>query len=153
MDSVKQGSGSMSNLLDTFYSNSMSEIRKKLLISEEKRGQLDQQKFEAEQAQMKEAAQREDFYKTEELRITEEDNIRNAEIEWAKINKELPTGENAMELESPLERDKLNHVIEKDKEELQIKQKNIDLKKQQLNDNKELKKEQLKIQSRKKVGV
>ena len=153
MDSVKQGSGSMSNLLDTFYSNSMSEIRKKLLISEEKRSQLDQQKFEAEQAQIKEAAQREDFYKTEELRITEEDNVRKAEIEWAKINQELPTGENAQEIESPLERDKLNHTIEKDKEELQIKQKNIELKNKQLNDNKELKKEQLKIQARKKVGV
>ena len=147
-DSIKQGNGTMSMLIDTYFSNSMNEVRTKLKMAEEQKAQSQQQQFEAEQQAQQQKQQSEDFYRSEELRIQEEDNIRKSEVEYAKLAGQMPTGEVEQEIEKPLDRERLEFEKEKSSRELGIKQKGLELKNKQLVDNKELTKQKLELEER-----
>ena len=146
-DGVKQGSGSLSTLIDTFYSKSMHEIAFKIKEVDQLKSEQEQQKFEADQQQMNNKLQQDTFFKQEQLRIQEEDNIRKADLEYAKMNSNnFPEGEIKKEIEDPLDREKFEHQRTRDNRDLELKQKALDLKNKQLVDNKELTKEKLSVE-------
>jgi hypothetical protein len=147
-DSIKQGNGTMSMLIDTYFSNSMNEVRTKLKIAEEQKMKSQQQQQEQEQQLQQQQMQQDQWYKSEQLRIEEEDSIRRNEVEYAKLAGEMPTGEVEQQIEKPLDREKLEFEKDKSNKELGIKQKGLELKNKQLVDNKELTKQKLELEER-----
>lgn len=151
-DSVKQGSGTMSMLIDTYYSRSMAEIRRKIQINEANRQEAEQQQNEAQQKQAQAELEFKHNVETEKLRIMEEDSIRKAEVQLQvasmKLGSEVPV-EYEEELEKPLDREKFEFEKYTKERDLQIKEKTLDLKNKQLADNKELSKEKLVIDRQK----
>jgi hypothetical protein len=153
VDSIKQGTGTMGMLLDTYFSNSMHEISKKLKHVEQERIDREQQNNEVVNKQKDQQLQQEYFLKTEDLRIKEEDSIRKNEVEYAKIAGEMPIGVPEHQIEDPLDREKFEAEKQNNERELEIKQKGLDLKNRQLTDNKELAKQKLAIEERKAKAI
>jgi hypothetical protein len=156
VDSIKQGSGTMSMLLKTYRSNSIAEIAKNVELAENKKQELEQQNFQMQQDQQKQDMAQKQQWHEEEMdiqrdsnRIKEEASIRLTEVEYAKIEGQLPQGEDASQIEEPLQREKFENEKVNQQQELQMKQKALDLKKHQIEVNKQLKEKE--IASRKKV--
>lgn len=155
MDSIKQGNGTMSMLLKSYHSNSMAEITKKIEIMENKKMESEQQQAQQQQeANEKQLAQNQQFHE-EEMdiqregnRIKEEASIRQTEVEYAKIKGSMPTGEDELEIEKPLDRDRFELDKDIKYRDLEIKQKALDLKKHQVEVNKVLEEKKLAKQTK-----
>lgn len=151
VDSIKQGSGSMSMLLKSYHSNSMAELAKQIELMEVKKSENEQQQLQIQQEDNKNRLAQAQQFHEEEMdlqrdanRIKEESSIRQTEVEYAKIEGSLPQGNDATQIENLLEREKFENEKMNQTKELQLKQKELDFKKQKLQTDKELKEKQLK---------
>ena len=156
VDSVKQGGGSLSSIIETYYSNSMSDIRRKIQISDDKKTQIEMQNQKVQQEQfekqhaLEEQRYQDDLHiRQEEIRIKEEDSIRKNEVEYAKIQGSMPTGEVEQQIEKPLDREKFEFDKKYATSELDLKQQSLYQKERQLKDSKKIAEDKLKLDEKK----
>jgi hypothetical protein len=139
-----QNGGSMSTIMDIYFSPSLVDMRRKLEIAEEQINQNNNQAAEAQNKLAQEQAVKEDEFKQAELQLKDLLNQRDNDTKLAIANMSNDADNDGIEDSSPnLDQAKFDEDKNTNRQDLMLKMKSLDNDMVKHRDNVELKKKQL----------